>query len=195
MKKNILLLVILFTLSITINAQILKDQWVLCNTDDCTLLDPYFSDGVTMKWEGSCLNGKANGYGKLTKHKNGEYESTYEGEYKDGIREGKGKFTHKDKTITIGNFEQGQLIGLGTRTHDDGTKYEGEFINYRQHGKGIITYANGAKFEGFFVSDQIYTGKFTNYDGKITYIQEYYPVDKIKEKSSDYKPEIGVRVT
>lgn len=195
MKKNILLLVILFTLSITINAQILKDQWVLCNTDDCTLLDPYFSDGVTMKWEGSCLNGKANGYGKLTKYKNGEYESTYEGEYKDGIREGKGKFTHKDKTITIGNFEQGQLIGLGTRTHDDGTKYEGEFINYRQHGKGIITYANGAKFEGFFVSDQPYTGKFTNYDGKITYIQEYYPVDKIKEKSSDYKPEIGVRVT
>jgi S1-C subfamily serine protease/antitoxin component YwqK of YwqJK toxin-antitoxin module len=41
----------------------------------------------------------------------------------------------------------------------------------------------------------MYTGKYTNYDGKITYLQKYYPVEKIVEKTSGYKPEIGVRVT
>ncbi len=195
MKRNIFTLLLLFTITLTTHGQTLKDEWVVCNNQGCKLLDPYFSDGVTMKWEGSCVNGKANGYGKLTKYKDGEYESTYEGEFQNGIRDGKGKFTHIDKTVAVGNFKDGQLTGYGTRTSEDGTKYEGEFINYRQHGKGTMTFANGAKFEGFFVSDIMYTGKYTNYDGKITYIQQYYPVEKINEKSSGYKPEIGVRVT
>jgi S1-C subfamily serine protease/antitoxin component YwqK of YwqJK toxin-antitoxin module len=186
---------LLFTNALTNYGQTLKDEWVICNNQGCKLLDPYFSDGVTMKWEGECVNDKADGYGKLTKYNDGEYESTYEGEFHNGLREGKGKFTHKDQSIAVGNFKNGQLIGYGTRTSEDGTKFEGQFINYRQHGKGTMTYANGSKFEGFFVSDRIYTGKFTNYDGKVTYWQKFYPVDKIDEKSSGYKPEIGIRVT
>jgi S1-C subfamily serine protease/antitoxin component YwqK of YwqJK toxin-antitoxin module len=55
--------------------------------------------------------------------------------------------------------------------------------------------ANGSKFEGFFVADKMYTGKYTNYDGKVTYIQQYAPVEKITEKRSGYKPQIGIRVT
>ena len=195
MKKCILNLMLLVTLTTTIYGPTLKDEWVVCNNQGCKLLDPYYSDGVTMKWEGSCVNGKASGYGKLTKYKDGEYESTYEGEFYNGIRQGKGKFIHKDGTIATGHFIDGQLMGYGIRTSDDGTKYEGEFVNYRQHGNGKMTFANGASFDGFWVSDRMYTGKYTNYDGKVTYIQEYYPVEKIKETKSGYKPEIGVRVT
>jgi S1-C subfamily serine protease len=195
MKRNILTILLLFTIALTTYGQTLKDEWVVCNNQGCKLLDPYYSDGVTMNWEGSCVNGKANGYGKLTKYKNGEYESTYEGEFKNGIREGKGTFTHKDKSVAVGNFKDGQLFGYGTRTSEEGNKYEGEFINYRQHGKGTMSFANGAKFEGFFVSDRMYTGKYTNYDGRITYLQKYYPVEKIIDNTSGYKPEIGVRVT
>jgi S1-C subfamily serine protease/antitoxin component YwqK of YwqJK toxin-antitoxin module len=195
MKKNIFTFLLLFFLTLTTHGQTLKDEWVVCNNQGCKILDPYYSDGVTMKWEGACVNGKANGYGKLTKYKDGEYESTYEGEFYNGIRQGKGKFTHKDGTVAIGQFINGQLMGYGTRTSDDGSKYEGEFVNYRQHGNGKMTFANGAVFDGFWVSDRMYTGKYTNYDGKVTYIQEYYPVDKIKETKSGYKPEIGVRVT
>ncbi len=195
MRKHIFYCLVLFTQTMTSNAQTLKDEWIVCNNQGCKLLDPYYSNGVTMKWEGSCINGKANGFGKLTKYKDGEYESTYEGEFNNGIREGKGKFTHKDKTIAVGNFKNGQLMGLGTRIHEDGTKYEGEFINYREHGEGSMTFANGAKFEGFFVSDKMYTGKYTKYDGKVTYLQKYYPVEKISQKSSGYNPEINTRVT
>jgi S1-C subfamily serine protease/antitoxin component YwqK of YwqJK toxin-antitoxin module len=196
MKRNLIIMtLILATTFNTVLAQTLKDEWVVCNPEGCKLLDPYYSDGVTMKWEGSCLDGKAHGFGKLTKFKEDEYESTYEGEFRNGIREGKGTFTHKDGSIAKGVFNNGQLMGYGTRTGEDGSRYEGEFVNYRQHGKGIITMANGSKFEGFFVADRMYTGKFTNYDGKITYIQEYKPIEKITEKRSGYKPQIGVRVT
>ena len=196
MKKNIILLTVILSTTIsTLTAQTLKDEWVVCITDGCKLLDPYYTKGVTMKWEGFCLNGKANGIGKLTKYKDGEYESTYEGEFRNGIREGKGTFTHKDGSVAKGNFVNGQLIGYGSKIGEDGSKYEGELVNYRKHGKGVETFANGSKFEGFFVSDKMYTGKFTNYDGKIIYIQQYNRVDKITEKRSGYKPQTGVRVT
>ena len=195
MIKKILALTILFTLTNPLFSQTLKDEWVVCNTQGCKLLDPYYSDGVTMKWEGSCLNGKADGFGKLTKYKDGQYESTYEGEFLNGIREGKGKFSHKSETILECNFKNGQAIGYGKYDLGNGNYYNGEIINYRQHGNGTLKMANGSKFEGFFVSDRMYTGKFTNFDGKVTYIQKYFPVEKISEKSGRYKPEIGVRVT
>jgi len=195
MKRYIFTFLLLIILALTTYGQTLKDEWVICNNQGCKLLDPYYSDGVIMKWEGSCVNGKANGFGKLTKYKDGEYESTYEGEYQNGIREGKGKFSHKDGTVREGVFVAGQMTGKGTNTGENGQKYTGDFINYRQHGYGIVEFTNGAKFEGFTVSDRMYTGKYTNYDGKTTYIQKYYPVEKIIDKSSGYKPEIGVRVT
>ena len=195
MIKKILALTILFTLANPLFSQTLKDEWVVCNTQGCKLLDPYYSDGVTMKWEGSCVNGKADGFGKLTKYKDGQYESTYEGEFLNGIREGKGKFSHKSETILECNFKNGQAIGYGKYDLGNGNYYNGEIVNYRQHGNGTLKMANGSKFEGFFVSDRMYTGKFTNFDGKVTYIQKYFPVEKISEKSGRYKPEIGVRVT
>ena len=92
MKRNIFTLLLLFTLSLTTHGQTLKDEWVVCNTQGCKLLDPYFSEGVTMKWEGSCINGNADGYGKLTKYLDGEYESTYEGEFKNNSIDLSNKF-------------------------------------------------------------------------------------------------------
>lgn len=195
MKKSILFLIITLWGNFSIFAQTLKDEWVVCNSDGCKILDTYYSDGVTMEWHGKCVNGKADGHGTLIKYKNGEYESTFEGECKNGIREGQGKFTHKDGSVKEGEFVNAQLTGKGIGYYPEGHKYIGEFINYRKHGNGIFEYPNGAKFEGFFVADQPYTGKFTDYDGTVTYIQEYYPVSKIYEKKSYYKPEIGTRVT
>jgi S1-C subfamily serine protease len=181
--------------SLSTSAQTLQDQWIDCNKTGCKLLDPYYSDGATMTWDGSCSDGKANGFGKIIKYQKGVYESTFEGEYVNGIREGKGKFTHKDGTVREGTFVNGQMTGKGTMTAEDGQKYEGEFINYRMHGQGITYFPNGSKFEGFFVSDRPYTGKFTNYDGKITYIQGGKQVEKIKESLSNYHPKLNEIVT
>jgi hypothetical protein len=194
MRINNLILMVLLTISITSNAQTLKGEWIVCNTQGCKLLDPYYSEGVTFKWEGSCVNGKANGYGKATKYKNGQYESTYEGDYKNGIREGKGKYTHIQGTIQEGIFVKGQMTGLGTEIFSNGDIYKGEFINYCMHGKGSYYQPSGDKFEGFFINGY-YTGKYTYSDGKVAFIEKGQPVSSINEKTSSYKPEIGIKVT
>ena len=192
--KHILLFTFI-TVTTLVYGQTLKDQWVKCNDNGCELLDPYFSEGVTMEWSGNCSDGKADGFGILKKYQNGEWESTYEGEFKKGIREGKGKFTHKDGTVREGVFVNGQMTGPGVMTSESGQLYKGDFLNYRIHGEGVIEFPNGSKFEGFAVSDRSYTGKWTNYNGDITYIQKGLPVKRIDEQSSGYKPEIGNRVT
>ena len=195
MKKVLFLLLFVLTLSpVWAQTYTLCDKWVDCG-NGCQLLDPYYSEGVTFKWNGSAVNGKANGFGTAIKYKNGEYESTYEGHYKNGIREGKGKFTHADGTVRQGTFVNGQLVGHGTMDSENGETYEGNFINYRIHGKGKATWGNGSTFEGHFVSDAPYTGKFTNYDGTVYYIQKGEPVERIIEKKSNYSPKIGKRVT
>ena len=195
MRKLIVLLILLVTTKLVANAQILNDNWVECNPQGCLVLDPYFSEGVTMKWDGACVNGKANGFGKLTKNKNGEYESTYEGEYKNGIREGKGKFTHIDGSIKTGTFVNGQLVGEGEMTDEYGSKYGGNFINYRFHGLGKLIYITRDQFVGFFVSDEFYTGKITLKDGKIIYLQKGEEVAKIIENNVNYHPKIGIPLT
>ncbi len=195
MKRILLIsaLCIAATLSALGQTYTLCDKWVDCGNSG-QLLDPYYSEGVTITWNGNLKNGKADGFGTAIKYKNGEYESTYEGEYKNGIREGKGKFSHADGSVKTGTFVNGQLMGRGIAETEDGHRYEGEFINYRLHGKGKLEFANGTIFEGYFVSDAPYTGKFTNYDGSAFFIQRGEVVDKISETKSSYAPKIGVRV-
>ena len=54
-----------------------------------------------------------------------ENEEIYDGEWKDGLKEGK-----------------------GTLTSPDGGKYEGEWKNDKMEGQGTYTWPNGNKYEG-----------------------------------------------
>ena len=171
----------------------LEDKWVSCG-NNAELLDPYYSPGVTFTWTGPVKNGKANGQGVATKYVNGKFESKYEGTYKNGIREGKGTFTHKDGSVKTGTFVNGQLMGKGTAKDEDGNSYEGDFINYRMHGNGTLKLGNGTTFTGFMVNDTPYTGKLTSYKGEIAYIEKGQLVDRISETKSNYSPKIGQQV-
>lgn len=189
-----LILVVATLLCVTAQTYTLDEQWVSCGSD-VQLLDPYYSKGVTFTWSGSSIGGKANGVGVAKKYVNGELESTYEGEYRKGVRAGKGKFTHKDGSVKTGTFVDGQLVGVGTAELENGFKYDGEFINYRMHGKGKARFGNGATFDGFWVSDAPYTGKYVNYDGSVIYLQAGAPVERINERMTGYSPKIGTKVT
>lgn len=178
----------------TANPFILQKKWVSCGKG-VILEDPYYQDNETFTWTGQSKNGKADGYGVATKFVNGVFHSKYEGYYKNGIRDGKGKFTHNDGSVKTGTFVNGQLVGNGTMTTEDGDEYNGSFVNYRMHGKGILTFGNGTKFEGYMVTDFPYTGKFTYYDGKIIYIEKGQVINhKPKDVHTGYKPVIGKRV-
>lgn len=171
----------------------LQDKWVDCG-NKTQLLDPYYSAGVTFTWTGASKAGKANGHGVATKFVNGKFESKYEGTYRDGIREGKGVFTHVDGSVKSGTFVNGQLIGKGSAELGDGVSYKGDFVNYRMHGNGTLQMGNGSTFAGYMVDDSPYTGKFTSYTGEVIYIEKGQPVEVLTRNKSTYSPKIGQQV-
>ncbi len=195
MRTTFLTLLLIFIATHWGNAQTytLQDKWVDCG-NNTQLLDPYYSPGVSFTWTGSSKGGKANGQGIATKYVNGQFESKYEGTYRNGIREGKGTFTHKDGSVKTGTFVNGQLTGKGVAKNDDGYSYEGDFINYRMHGNGTLTWGNGSIFTGFMANDAPYTGKYTSYTGEVMYLQKGEPVERINEVKSGYAPKIGQQV-
>lgn len=171
----------------------LCEHWVDCGKN-CQLLDPYYTDGVSFTWSGSAVNGKANGQGIATKYINGKIESKYEGQYRNGVREGRGIFTRKDGSVETGTFINGQLTGKGSIKYENGDSYEGNLINYHMHGNGILHLGNGSTFVGYFVKDVPYTGKITSYAGDVSYLQKGEIVEHINEVKSGYSPKIGKQV-
>ena len=195
MKTTLITLILILVSFLWGKAQTytLEDRWVDCG-NNTQLLDPYYSPGVTFTWTGSSKGGKANGQGVATKYVNGKFESKYEGTYRNGIREGKGTFTHMDGSVKTGTFVNGQLTGKGTVKDENGNSYEGDFINYRMHGNGTLRWGNGSTFVGNMVNDAPYTGKYTSYTGEVTYIQRGEPVEHLSESRSMYSPKIGQQV-
>lgn len=190
-------LLLLFFIADDLSAQTytLSEQWVDCG-NLCQLQDPYYFEGETYVWDGGSKNGKAHGIGKVVKSYNGEIVSTYEGEYKNGQRDGRGRLTSKSGTVIEGTFVKGQMIGEGTMETEDGHFYSGHFVNNTMHGVGKLKLANGSSFEGWFVAGDPYTGKWTNYDGTFIYLDKGERVEKLPvNKKSTYNPKIGSRVT
>lgn len=194
-KKVIGMILLILSTGISIFGQSMEDKWIIANKKGCKVLEPLVSDGVTVEWDGRCVDGKANGFGKLIRYQDGKLESTYEGEYEKGIRQGTGKFISKDGTVLSGHFIQGQLMGLGTQIDLEGNKYEGNFIHYQKHGWGKMVWANGATTEGFWVSNRLNAGKIILKNGEVHYFQNDQLVKKIKENKNNYHPETGVKVT
>lgn len=96
----------------------------------------------------------------------------YQGRFKQGIKEGKGKLIMGDGSIVEGEFINGELEGQGTITYPNGNyykgglkegekegegewmlrgdKYIGQFHCGDKHGKGIYIGHNGDHIEGIW---------------------------------------------
>jgi len=156
-----------------------------------------FDDGTRFEGEYSIADSK--GEGKLIT-KEGVYNGTvvgdfiregfgimnfangnaYEGEWKDDIFHGQGKFQHvQDNYVYTGNIERGQKHGLGSIKFDDGTQYTGHWYKDKYADKGMLIQGD-IKYDGFFKNNlyegngtlffkgqEIYTGYFVGgvYDG------------------------------
>ncbi|MDB9871761.1 caspase family protein [Alphaproteobacteria bacterium] len=74
----------------------------------------------------------------------------YEGEWKNGNRNGEGVFTWKTGDKYEGEYKDGKRHGQGILTYSNGSKYLGEWKNGKRNGQGTNTQANGKVTEGIW---------------------------------------------
>ena len=87
----------------------------------------------------------------------------YEGDFAQGIREGRGKYlfaTNGDKYE--GEFRNNLKHGIGKMVYNGKGEYNGYWENGRRHGEGVFTYPNGDIYSGWW--------KFGEKEGTGTYI-------------------------
>ena len=86
-----------------------------------------------LSYEGNWKNGLKNGMGVMNKK-----GSTYEGNWKDGYIDGKGKLKWKSGNIYKGDFKMGKMDGNGYMIwFNENKKYSGEWKNNIQNGFGV----------------------------------------------------------
>ena len=100
------------------------------------------------KYEGEIKNGKKEGKGILY-YNNGD---KYDGFFKDDKREINGILYYKNGNKYEGEFKNDKKNGKGIFYYNDGQykgdKYVGDFLDDYKHGKGIYYFHSGNKYEG-----------------------------------------------
>ena len=117
--------------------------------------------------------GKPGGKGVSRVYENGIFDSSYEGEWKDGnphgqgtetnsshvyvgewkngIKNGLGTFNMANGDIYVGELKDGKFNGQGTFSYaEKGDSYVGEMKNGLFHGQGTFTFTDGSKYVGEF---------------------------------------------
>jgi hypothetical protein len=83
---------------------------------------------------------------------------TYQGQWLDGKKHGRGRLSFSDGGYYEGDFEQGEINGQGSQRWPDGAVYTGQFINGERHGEGRIDRSDGSTYSGTWQRNK-YSGK------------------------------------
>ena len=95
-------------------------------------------------------NGKRDGKGKYF-YADGD---RYEGDYKDGRMDGKGKYFYANRDHYEGDYKNGRMDGKGRYFYANGSRYEGDYKNDQEDGKGKFFSADGDRYEGDYKDGQ-----------------------------------------
>jgi len=83
-----------------------------------------------------------------------ENNAVYYGQWKDGLKHGKGKQIWNDGSAYEGYWARGMANGQGRLIHVDGDVYQGEWCDDRAHGTGQYTHLDGASYSGGWFEDK-----------------------------------------
>ena len=107
------------------------------------------------------------GYGWFADGKN---LTSYEGMWKNSMKNGYGIEIYKDKSEYRGTFLNGKKDGIGTYRWLDNSRYEGEWKQNKLNGYGIYTFKDGSVYKGEFKGNRMCgLGEFS-FPGTKTYI-------------------------
>ena len=106
-----------------------------------------YDDG---EYIGEFKNGLRAGKGTFYYNEKNKYQrKIYEGEWKNDRIEGKGKMTWITGEVYIGDWKDNEKDGLGIQYNSNKNKeYEGNFKNGVFEGKGVYYYEDGNRYEG-----------------------------------------------
>lgn len=79
--------------------------------------------------------------------------ATYEGDFKDGLKWGKGTMVSSDGQYN-GEWGLDDKNGRGTMKYSNGDRYEGTWKNGVRSGEGTYFYYNGDRYVGRWVDDR-----------------------------------------
>lgn len=99
---------------------------------------------------GEFKNGVKEGKGKWKKDRNDPESNQYEGEYKNDKKHGFGVFKWKSGNKYKGGYQDDERHGYGEMYWTDGSSYKGMWHKGIQHGKGKMEFPNGVVKDGEF---------------------------------------------
>ncbi|MFT5111548.1 MAG: hypothetical protein ACI8P9_000868 [Parasphingorhabdus sp.] len=152
-------------------SQITVADWQL-SIEECGIWNDNTFAEETVSWSGSCVNGKASGYGisiwTWKAEDDERLSDRYEGLMIKGRKQGKGFYQYANGNRYIGDFRNGFKHGNGVfYFFASGNTYEGQFDSGDRHGVGKFLFAkSGNLYIGQFKYDQKNgTGAFQWADG------------------------------
>ena len=119
------------------------------------------------------FNGQRMKYPKIV-----EDNSAYEGEWKNGKRDGLGILSWKDVSKFIGNFIEDKVMGFGKLWHEDGDVYTGYWNDFQADGVGIYKTNAQASHEGYWKNDKQNGYGIEKWPRGSSYIGEYQDGNK-----------------
>lgn len=131
-----------------------KGKWRdLKNQPGCKAFAKVPKQRETVTWTGPCVNGIAEGTGRLHFHyfENGEWrDSIYEGPLVKGKMQGFGTKTYYDGARYQGQWKDDLVSGKGTLYFANGDRHEGQWRRHLANGQGTRYYRNGDRFTGMW---------------------------------------------
>ena len=150
MPRRGLLFALLLFAPWPVSAQTLQPGWIADIRTGCQAWNAAPVPNETISWTGACPNGFTQGHGVLQWFLNGKPNGRYEGEFRDGKRNGRGVITFASGARYEGEFRDDKFNGRGVYTSANGDRYDGEHRDDKLNGRGVITSANGNRYEGEF---------------------------------------------
>lgn len=117
----------------------------------------------------------------------------YEGEWKNGLRDGQGKYTWTNGDTYTGAWFEDKRNGQGLYIWHDGSKYKGNYSHGVRSGYGIYYYTNGTIYEGTWQNNlkhgiaNFYYKESVNIGGKY-FNNEYVSGTGVTQGEYKYKP-------
>ncbi len=159
--------------AVAIAGPVVAGEWLVDPESGCRIWNGYPEPGESVRWDGPCVDGYAEGSGTLNWFKNGEPNGSYVGERVDGKAHGYGVNVWANGDRYEGFWESDLPHGKGTYTWANGSGYQGEWVAGKKHGRAVYIWPNGDRFEGTYKNDQPFGGIYVKADGR-RFIAEIY---------------------